>query len=540
MFDDVLKHRSGRVIALARAVLASIFLIAISVDPTQPVQATTVTYAMLGTYVVAALGIALLTWKNWWLDAKLAAPMHVVDIALFTLLVLTTDGYTSPFFVFFVFLVLSAAIRWGWRQTALTATIVILIFFAVGLSAASAEADFGLQRFIIRSGNLVILSALLIWFGVNHGFGVRVTKDDLLRDLSLDDAPLEIALDGAARVTRAAAALLVWRESGRKGALVVSLENGRTAVTALAAARATAAPQRSFLFDLPRNRALARGPHSGMVLGAAEALLDVDLVCKSGIESGLAVPVRTDAGEGLLLLGGVRSLCTDHIEFGETLGRAVADHIQRHALLTAVQDGATARARLSLARDLHDSIVQFLAGATFRVEAISRTLGAGDKAAIELKDLKELLLQEQQELRSAIGALRSDRIPLPRLAVDLKALCARLARQWDINCTFDAEVPETSAPMRLHQDTHQLIREAVANAVRHARAKRVDVQLTAEETDLRLEITNDGSGGEKLKDGGPWSLRERVGQANGTLILAGHETGATVSITLPLDLEPRT
>lgn len=540
MFDDLLKHRSGRVVALARAVLAAIFLFAIWIDPSQPVQATTVTYAMLGIYVAAAVVIAMLTWNDWWLDAKLAAPTHVIDIALFTLLVLTTDGYTSPFFVFFVFLVLSAAIRWGWRQTALTAASVILIFFVAGLSAAPPEAGFDLQRFIIRSGNLVILSALLIWFGVNHGFGVRATKDDLLRDLSLDDAPLETALDGAARVARAGSALLVWREAGRKGALAVSLQDGRISVTAIADARATTATQRPFLFDVPRNRALERGPQMGMRFCAAEDLLDDSRVRKFGIAAGLAVPVRTDAGEGLLLLGGIRSLCTDHIEFGDSLGRAVADHVQRHALLTAVEEGAAARARLSLARDLHDSIVQFLAGATFRVEAISRMLRGGDKADRELKDLKELLLQEQQELRSAIGALRSDRIPLQQLASDLKALCDRLARQWDISCTFVAEVPETSAPMRLHLDTHQLIREAVANAVRHARSKTVTIQLTAEETDLRLDITNDGSGGERLKDGSPWSLRERVGQANGTLMLASLETGATVSITLPLDLEPRT
>jgi signal transduction histidine kinase len=271
----------------------------------------------------------------------------------------------------------------------------------------------------------------------------------------------------------------------------------------------------------------------------ANQLLDMDLVRRFGIVEGLAIPVRTDAGEGMLLLHGISSLCTDHIEFAASIGTAFGDYIQRNALLSAVQDNAAVRARLSLARDLHDSIVQFLAGATFRIEAIGRAIRSGDRPARELDDLKQLMLEEQQELRSAIGALRSSRISLPRLASDLKALCDRLARQWDISCGFTAEVPDSAVPMRLHLDTHQLVREAVANAVRHAGAKSINVHMSAEQLNLRLDISNDGNGKVRLKEGHPWSLRERVDEANGTLMLASRKTGTNVSITLPLMPEPQ-
>jgi signal transduction histidine kinase len=239
----------------------------------------------------------------------------------------------------------------------------------------------------------------------------------------------------------------------------------------------------------------------------------------------------------MLLLGGIHGLCVDHIEFGEALSDGLSRHIQSHALLSAVEDGAIAKARLSLARDLHDSIVQFLAGATFRIEAISRAVRSGEPQDRELKDLKQLMLQEQQELRSAIGALRTERISLSDLAADVKALCDRMARQWDIDCRFSSEVPELKVPMRLHLDTHQLVREAVANAVRHAKARSVRVQLTVDDNDLRLDISNDGKASERLKEGSPWSLRERVDEANGTLMLASRKVGTSVSITLPLKTE---
>ena len=542
MFDNALKHRSGRVIVLGRSMLAAIFVMAIWVDPTQPVHAATETYALLALYVGIASGVMVLTWNNWWLDAKLAAPTHILDISFFTLLVMATEGYTSPFFVFFVFLILSAAIRWGWRETTLTAVAVILLYLGAGLLAERTPGEpFELQRFIIRSGHLLIVSGILIWFGVNQGFaGLNLPRENLLPEPSPEHPPMLAAAEGAMKITGADCALLLWRPDASHEALAISIGDSGVTTRAIPRSTVSLSETRPFLFDLGRNRALSRGPERRMRFFFASSAIAADRALEAGIEEGLALPIRTEAGKGKLLLGGIGGLSTDHIELGVVLGDAIAMHMQRHALLNAVEESATARARLSLARDLHDSIVQFLAGATFRIEAISRSIRSGDRPEQELKDLKQMLLEEQQELRSAIGALRSDTIPLPNLAADLERLCDRLARQWDVLCSFSSDVPEVSAPMRLHLDTHQLIREAVANAVRHAHAKSISVQLAAEDGDLRLDISNDGKGPERLKEVSPWSLRERVDEANGSLMLATRETGAIISITLPLkgDLRP--
>lgn len=538
MLNDVLKHRSGRVISLGRALLAAVFLFAIWVDPTQPVQAATTAYSLLALYIVIAAALMILTWNNWWLDAKLAAPAHVLDIGIFTMLVLATEGYTSPFFVFFVFVILSAAIRWSWRETAITALAVIFLYLGAGLVAGpTGGGAFELQRFIIRSGHLLTLSALLIWFGVNQGFpGLKLPSGRLL-ELSPNRSPTEAALDGAMDFTDARAGVLVWLPTGSDEAIATSVRSGGLSTRPVARSLVKPTQPQPFLFDLQRNRALSRGPERRIRYFAADSAVAAELAEESGIREGLAIPIRTGAGEGMLLLGGIDGLSVDYVELGAFVGDAIAMHIQRHALLSAAEESATARARLSLARDLHDSIVQFLAGATFRIEAITRALRSGERPERELKDLKQLLLLEQQELRSSIGALRKERIALPELASDLESLCDRLARQWDIDCVFSADVPEMTAPMRLHLDTHQLIREAVANAVRHARAKSVGVQMTVEDSQLRLDISNDGSGSPRLKEGRPWSLRERVDEANGTLLLASRNTGTSICITLPLSLE---
>lgn len=540
MFEAKFKHRSGRVIALGRTLLAAVFLLAIWIDPTQPAQAAEVTYALLAGYLAIGITIILLTWDNWWLDAKLAKPAHVLDILAFTLLVAATEGYTSPFFVFFVFLILSASIRWGWRETALTAVAVVLLYLATGIAVGSATSpDFDLQRFIIRSGHLIVVSAILSWFGISQGFtSAGHSQGDLLPEPSLEDAPLVTALIGIMRSTGASRGLLLWRKPNGCDWTSVHCLGLECDVRKL-----TPDPpgwtigDKPFLFEIRNRHALTRGRHRQFQFFSPAEHLDPELLGRSAIAEGLAIPIRTETGEGQLLLSGIDSLCTDHIDLGMTIGAALAGYMDRHALLSAVNDSAAARARLSLSRDLHDSIVQFLAGATFRVEAIKRAIESGDGVEHDISELKQLLLEEQQDLRSAIGALRNDRIALPRLAADLKCLCSRLSRQWDVDCRFNSDVAEISAPMRLHLDTHQLVRETVANAVRHAGAKSLQVRLSSDSDNLILEVMNDGASGQRVREGSPWSLKERVDEANGTLLLASGDTGTVVSVTLPLNEE---
>src|SRR4051794_17681641 len=189
--------------------LAGLFLVSIWLDQSQPAKAPVQTYFLLTFYVMFALGIAALTWRNWWLDARLAAPAHFIDMAVFTGIVFSTNGYTSPFFLFFILPLLSAAIRWGWRETMLTAIALIVLYLTAGLLVAGSQA-FELQRFIVRSGHLLILSAILIWFGVHQQsarlfFGV----DELDRRLGRDEDPLVQALAFAIESTRAGSGVLV-------------------------------------------------------------------------------------------------------------------------------------------------------------------------------------------------------------------------------------------------------------------------------------------------------------------------------------------
>jgi signal transduction histidine kinase len=86
-------------------------------------------------------------------------------------------------------------------------------------------------------------------------------------------------------------------------------------------------------------------------------------------------------------------------------------------------------------------------------------------------------------------------------------------------------------------DLQQLLREAVANAVRHGRASRIDVDVGVEQGELRMEVKDNGSGflpGKGKTTAPPWSLKERVDRAHGSLSLFSEPGCTNLVITLPL------
>src|SRR5437773_5449600 len=167
MFDRIFSQSSGRVVAIARLSLAALFLIATISDPT--VSPPVTIELVLSAYLGFAAVIVWLVWNDWWIDARIAVPAHVADISFFMIVVLWPEGYASPYFLIFIFLLLSAAIRWGWRATAFTAALVIPLYLVAGLLVAQpAGVALDLQRFIIRRGYLVVLSAILMWSGLRR------------------------------------------------------------------------------------------------------------------------------------------------------------------------------------------------------------------------------------------------------------------------------------------------------------------------------------------------------------------------------------
>jgi hypothetical protein len=102
-----------------------------------------------------------------WVD-RLALPAHLIDVPLFGLLIFLTEGATSPFFAFFIFALLAAALRWQARGVVWTGLAVLIVYGGVSLYAAEILDDpgFELNRFLIRLGYLAVVVLLLGYLSV--------------------------------------------------------------------------------------------------------------------------------------------------------------------------------------------------------------------------------------------------------------------------------------------------------------------------------------------------------------------------------------
>lgn len=469
--------------------LGILFLIVVSLERSAPRESEG-TYALLLLYVGLAIAVTALTWRNWWLDARLSVPIHALDMAVFTFIVFSTDSSTTPFFLFFVLPLLSAAIRWGWRETALTATTLIVLFMCAGWLGAGAG-GFELERFVRRSGHLLILSLLLIWFGMHQGVGGHFLGfQDVEGDLDKPESPLTRALRLAMNVTKARRGALLVAPAGEEACEgVCSVAGEHSTVNLQRPAFRNGAPS-VFLFDVRAGRLVTRTPKGHFQFDSAAGSIDLEAALPLGLDEGLAIAVRTGTCQGWLILSDVADLSVDFIDLGRELGRAAGSIIERQALVEAIENGAAARTRLSLARDVHDSIVQFLAGAAFRVEAIKRAATSGAVINAELEELKRLLVEEQAEIRVFLLALRSEReLDLADAVAELRALAERLSQQWSVDCHVVTDSDEGSIPIRLQLDLQQMLREAVANAVRHGHADRVEVGLAVENNRLHMRVS---------------------------------------------------
>jgi signal transduction histidine kinase len=533
MFDRIFSQSSGRVVAIARLSLAALFLIATITDPS--ISPPLGLKLVLAAYIAFATVVAGSIWNSWWIDMRIGAAAHVTDIMFFMIVVLWPEGYASPYFLFFVFLLLSAAIRWGWRATAWTAAAVIPLYLVAGLVIAQPDRPgFELQRFIIRSGYLVVLSAIVIWFGLRRRFSPGALSFDGPAEIGTEvDSPIHAALRHAKRVLKARSGLALWTHAdGEQEAFTV--EGDDVLRLRLTAAPAACPAQHPFLFSAAKDRALLSSEAPTPRFRTASALIDDWILDRIQSSDGLGVPVHSDLGRGLFILWSIDALHSDHLELGTQLADQLAQLIEHRALISERQQGAIVRERMSLARDLHDGIVQFLAGSTYRIEAISRSVGNKPEVAANLQELKELMLLEQEDLRTSIAALRTDNISLSKVTAEARALCDRLGRHWQIGCKFEAGTADVTISARLHLDILQIIREGVANAARHSSAKAINVSLHSEGELIELTIADDGVTAGPGLESGPWSIRERVQEAGGSVSTSSDERGTKLSVQLPL------
>ncbi|MDT7571598.1 MAG: hypothetical protein QOE05_1772 [Actinomycetota bacterium] len=215
---------------------------------------------------------------------------------------------------------------------------------------------------------------------------------------------------------------------------------------------------------------------------------------------------------------------------------------QREQLLLSSL-GASDKERRRIAADLHDGVVQGLAGASYTLSAIAdkaRTEGAEELAGTASDTAMELR-RWVRELRSLVVTITPPALHEHGLAASLSDLASTLeARGVSVHVEVPPDVELDEATESL---VYRVAQEGVRNVVRHAEATRVQLCLRHRPGHLQLEVADDGRGIDPAATGsrrrgsvGLELLRALVADSDGTLVVGPAAGGGT---TLVMELPYR-
>lgn len=210
--------------------------------------------------------------------------------------------------------------------------------------------------------------------------------------------------------------------------------------------------------------------------------------------------------------------------------------------------------RQRLARELHDAVTQSVFSVSLIAQSIVPALRRDPAEAEHRIDrLVEQSLTAMSELRAVLAELRpddstsADEGAADALDGGLVAALVRLAEGLDDHgLAADLDALRYTPQRRPHERAlYRITQEALSNVVKHARARRVTVQLAVDGDQVRLSITDDGAGVSAVRDPGSashagsgglglTSMRERAEELGGSLQRRSRTGyGTTIEVSLP-------
>jgi signal transduction histidine kinase len=128
--------------------------------------------------------------------------------------------------------------------------------------------------------------------------------------------------------------------------------------------------------------------------------------------------------------------------------------------------------------------------------------------------------------------------------VFLGELTERFCAAAELECRLELPPADNTQPVpaRLRHDLLVLVKESLANAAKHARARCLSLQVTAADGALRLIVQDDGAGFDSTRENsgsGLRNLRERMSHAGGSFVVSSAPaSGTTITAVVSLG-EPR-
>jgi signal transduction histidine kinase len=215
-----------------------------------------------------------------------------------------------------------------------------------------------------------------------------------------------------------------------------------------------------------------------------------------------------------------------------TLRLTRASRARERLMQRAVEASEAERRRI--ARDLHDGVVQELAGTAFALSGTAREASVPPDVRHELSGSSEALRRSLRQLRSLLVEIHPPGLNAAGLAAaleDLTSSAATAGIATSVSVSGVGGVPDHVVTL-----VWRVAQEAIRNAVRHAHASSLSVDVSGDERQVRLTVRDDGVGFDPAvtPPGGSYGLRglQSLVEDGGGRVQVESSLGAGTTVTM--------
>jgi two-component system NarL family sensor kinase len=211
------------------------------------------------------------------------------------------------------------------------------------------------------------------------------------------------------------------------------------------------------------------------------------------------------------------------------------------------QEASILAERNRIARDIHDTLAQALTGVVVHMEAAKVVVPEESKARTHVIQAQNLARDGLAEARRSVWALRPQVLEQGDLSQALESLVNGLTAGTPIKGQCTIEGTRYPLPCDVEINLLRIAQEAFVNALKHAHANAVQVELTFGSQAVRLCVRDDGRGFnpelQSEKGFGLVGMRERIQSLGGRLTIAsqpGQGTEVIAVVPLASEIRPKT
>ena len=196
---------------------------------------------------------------------------------------------------------------------------------------------------------------------------------------------------------------------------------------------------------------------------------------------------------------------------------------------------AEIRERNRIAREIHDTLGHTLTGLAAGIDACI-ALAGDDKPALrnQLDLLSKVSRNGIKDIRMSVSSLRPDAPERLNLKNAIEELVENTKRVAGVNIKLDCDTINLKFDEDEEMAIYRIVQESLTNAIRHGKAKNIDVSIKKNYGSINLLICDDGIGCEKIEAGfGLRHIRERVNMLKGQVNFSSEE-GFKVEAMIPI------